>query len=108
MRLPPEPAWLTAKIDQRIQLMRDSGAFEIASESQPLIFSFLDEGDHEMTPEEFRVWERTCDNCGRYCPPTGDMAFYTGHAGREIEGRQVILAYGVCDDCRPANHEREK
>lgn len=98
----PEPAWLTAKIDQRIQLMRDKGAFEIASESQALIFSFLDEGDHEMTPAEFARWERTCDRCHRYCPPDGGMAFYTGHAMREIEGRQVILAFGVCDECKEA------
>jgi Pyruvate/2-oxoacid:ferredoxin oxidoreductase delta subunit len=107
VKFPPEPPWLTAKIDQRISVIRAGGAFDIASEQQPIIATFLDEGDHEMTEKERVKWERTCDNCGRYCPD-GGMAFYTGHAGRIVNGRQVLLAYGVCDDCRLASTPTEK
>lgn len=95
-----EPGWLIEKVDQRIALIRQSGAFEVAAEEQPLIFSFLDEGDHEMTSEELERWERTCDHCGKYVPDQGTETFYTGHVARTIEGRQVILAFGVCGTCK--------
>jgi len=97
----PEPAWLTAKVDARIAEIRKGGAFDLAESVQPIVMTFLDEGSPHMTDEERERWERTCDNCERYCPE-GGMAFYTGHVLRMEEGRQVILAYGVCDDCRRA------
>jgi hypothetical protein len=101
-----EPPWLTAKVDQRLAEIRAGGALELARDQHPLIMTFLDEGDPEMSEEEREKWERTCDSCGRYCSPDGDLAFYTGHAQRIIDGHQVILAYGVCNDCRLADSER--
>ena len=74
-----EQDWMIAKVDQRIALMKEGGAFDIATEEKPLIFSFLDEGDHEMTGEELARWERTCDRCGKYVPDIGTETFYTGH-----------------------------
>lgn len=98
----PEPAWLTAKVDARLAEIKEAGGFLISAEQQPIIMTFLDEGDPDMTEEEQERWERTCDNCGRYCPTVGGMAFYTGHVLRFVEDRQVLMAYGVCDDCRLA------
>jgi hypothetical protein len=95
-----EEDWMIAKVDQRIALMKEAGAFDIASGEQPLIFSFLDEGDHEMTSAELARWERTCDRCGKYVPDIGTETFYTGHIVRTIEGRQVILAFGICGTCK--------
>jgi hypothetical protein len=96
----PEPPWLTAKIDRRLAEIRARGAFEVAAETQPIIMTFLDEGHPDMTDEDRQRWERTCDNCGRYCEPHGEMTFYTGHALRVVDGRQVLMAYGVCDECK--------
>lgn len=102
-----EPTWLTAKVDRRIAEIRAGGAFEIASDKQPVIMTFLDEGDPEMSKREREQWERTCDHCGRYCPGDGGMDFYAGHVRRDVDGRQVILAYGVCDDCRPETERQQ-
>ena len=101
MTLFNEPPWLIAKVDRRIAEIRDGGAFEIAGDNKPIIATFLDEGDHEMTAEEHEKWERTCDGCGQYCPTGEDgINFYTGHTGRIINGRQVLLTYGVCENCK--------
>lgn len=98
---PYEPPWLTAKVDRRLAELKAGGAFEIAIDQAPIIMTYLDEGDAKMSPQARQQWERTCDNCGRYCPEVGGMAFYTGHAMRLVDQRQVLMTYGVCDDCRP-------
>ena len=106
MSLQEQPTWLMAKVDQRVALMVEKGALDTAREAgSTFIFSFLDEGDHEMTKEELARWERTCDNCGRYIPedaPEGPDGFYTGHLARTVEGIQIMLAFGVCGTCKEA------
>lgn len=103
MTVEEHPAWVTAMVDQRIALMIEKGALDQAREAgSNLVFSFLNEGDHEMSKEELDHWERTCDHCGRYIPedaPDGPDGFYTGHLTRTVEGIQIILAFGVCGTC---------
>jgi hypothetical protein len=102
-----QPPWLVAKVDQRITLMVESGAINMARESGSLlIMSFLDEGDEHMTEEERERWERTCDNCGKYVPDLGE--FYTGHCVRTVEDVQIILAFGICGTCKKTNPKGTK
>ena len=105
-----EAPWLSAMVDQRVALMVEHGALEIARENGTLlVMSLLDEGDEEMTDEQRERWERTCDNCGKYVPPEpergrdGYTGFYTGYTARRIEGVQIMLAFGVCGTCKDAH-----
>ena len=104
MSLQEQPAWLVALADQRIALMIEKGALNAAREAEStFIFSFINEGDHEMSREELARWERTCDNCGRYIPedaPDGPDGFYTGHLARTVDEIQIVLAFGVCGTCK--------
>ena len=104
MSLQEQPAWLVALADQREALMIEKGALDAAREAgSQFIFSFINEGDHEMSTEELARWERTCDHCGRYIPedaPEGPDGFYTGHLMRTVEGIQIVMAFGVCGTCK--------
>ena len=93
-----EPPWLTEKVDRRLAQIELSGAFEL--DTKAVIATYLAEGDDQMSEEERTRWERTCDSCGRYCSVDSGIDFYTGFASRIVKGRQVLMAYGVCDDCR--------
>lgn len=92
-----EPAWLTAKVDQRLALIQTAMLAAADSTDPDFVMTYLDEGG-QMSDEERERWERTCDNCGRYCAANDD--FWTGHVLRQVEGRQVMLAFGVCADCK--------
>ena len=94
----PEPAWLTAKVDQRLAEIKEP-MLAAANVSEPtIIATYLAEPDHEPSPDEIDLWERTCDRCDTYIPDDGE--FYTGHVVREVEGRQVMLTFGVCAPCK--------
>ena len=95
------PTWLEDKVIARITLMINHGALKLTEESgAKIVFSFLDEGKEDMTPEERERWERTCDGCGIYIPEDGETLFYSGHLSREIDGVQILLGFGMCDDCK--------
>lgn len=98
------PTWLIEKVDKRVALILEKGGIAMTKEAgSDFMFTFLDEGDHEMSSEEFERWERTCDRCGRFIPPDapdGPDGFYTGHIAREFEGVQIVLAFGICGTCR--------
>ncbi len=99
------PPWLKAKVEQRLAFLIEHGALDVARESgAPFIMTFLDEGDPDMTAAERERWERTCDGCGRYIP--GDGEFYTGHIKRDIEEVQVLMAFGVCGECKAAYDQK--
>lgn len=87
-----EPAWLTAKIDQRVALVEQELARGRHS-SANVVFVMLTEPPDDSEQEAAR-WERTCDNCGKDCT---DSDFYTGHVIRELrDGRKVFIGFGVC------------
>lgn len=95
--LRPEPTWLVSKIDQRLALMEEhmGNAADVPAQ---VVMTPLTEPGEDATKEDFERWERTCDNCGRYCPP--DSEFYTGHSVRMRGEVQVIFMFGVCPDCK--------
>lgn len=92
-----EPAWLTAKADQRLALMASGHTpVQISKVTASIIMLFLSEPPPDSTPADYATWERSCDNCGRFCPGT----FYTGVVKRELHGMEVVITYGVCPDCK--------
>ena len=93
-----EPAWLTAKVDQKIALVKVPMLNAARATQAGFVMTFLDEGHAHMTDEEREQWERTCDRCHTYVPDDGE--FYTGHVVRDVEGQQVVMAFGVCGPCR--------
>lgn len=101
------PPWLVEMVENRLTLMVQHGALELARESgAPFVMTFLDEGEPEMTDEERERWERTCDHCGTYIPDDGE--FYTGHFKRVIDGIQVLMAFGICGTCKNLNQKGTK
>lgn len=94
-----EPDWLVPKIDQRMEWLVETGGIKVAKDGgAPFIFTFVDEGKSEMTLRERERWERTCDNCGVYTPDDGE--FYTGYISRIVDDIQVLMAFGVCSNCK--------
>jgi hypothetical protein len=100
-----EPAWLTAKVDQRLAFMAEQfGAtgttdqmIEAFLKAQPtVVFTPLTEPPENATPVQFAQWDHTCDNCGKLCP----HQLYTGSVTREKWGTQVIFMFGACAECK--------
>jgi hypothetical protein len=94
------PAWVVAKVDQRLALMADMlsrfGNPAPALAEYGLMMTPLSEPDEGATPDEYKIWDRSCDNCGRYCP--GD--FFTGSVTRTKWGTQIVFTFGTCPECK--------
>lgn len=88
-------AWLTAAVDQRVALLRESGALSALQEAKLIVTTLKD--PPADTQEALVKWERTCDCCGKDC---ADSAFYTGHISRDVGLFQVVITYGVCSTCK--------
>lgn len=100
------PPWLSAKVDQRLALMMESTggpeAFrQFFGNHKGVIFTPLTEPDIDATKEQMEVWDRACDNCGRYCPPGTD--FYTGHVTAKHQGLTILMGFGACPECQEGN-----
>jgi len=94
-KLQPEPTWLRASIDQRLALMEQHMG-NAADVPANVVMTPLTEPEENATDHDREVWERTCDNCGAYCPDE----FYTGHSVRMRGNVQVIFMFGVCPSCK--------
>jgi hypothetical protein len=95
-----EPAWLTAMLDQRLALIKETvedpnTAFGLMN----MVMTPLTEPREGATQEEYERWDQTCDNCGAYVP--GEL--FTGHVVRFLDAVQVIVSFGVCTPCREAS-----
>lgn len=89
----PEPAWLVAALDQKVALIQEQmSPFDLPA---PIVLTHLSEP--EDTGISAAEWERTCDNCGAYCPP--GAGFYLGQAVRYLGSTQVLISYGSCPTC---------
>lgn len=90
------PRWLATAADQRIGFMLEEMGG--VPEGFPFILTPLTEPPENFTDEQRERWERTCDNCGTYCPE--DTEFYTGSIGRVVgpEARVEIM-FGACAAC---------
>jgi hypothetical protein len=92
------PAWLTAKVDQRVALILEvMGAAVKGIDDYTTVMTPLTEPAEGASPAEIQRWERMCDNCGRYCGVGED--FFTGHLVRDVEGHQVVFMFGSCPRC---------
>lgn len=93
-----EPAWLTAMVDQHLALVADTLGDAMSGFSDfHVVMMSLTEPAEDADADERDRWERMCDRCGRYCPPGSD--FFTGTVTRDLQGTQVIVAFGVCPAC---------
>lgn len=91
-----EPAWLTAVVDQRLALMKDTiGVDTVVRDGRTVMMTPLTEPPEGASQDEQDAWEFTCDNCGRYCPESMWMA----HTERSAFGVQVLFMFGVCPPC---------
>lgn len=107
-QLKKEPAWLSAKIDQRLAMMADvitseSGTTdaemtELLKSQLTVMMTPLTEPAEGATIADMQRWERECDNCGAYSPP-GTM-FFTGHASRTKWETQIVFMFGMCGTCK--------
>lgn len=94
-----EPAWLTHLIDQRLALIEESIGHAVPTTN--IIMTPLTEPGPTATQRELEQWDRSCDNCGRHCPPP--KQFYTGHIVRTLRaGTRVYMTFGVCQRCQSA------
>lgn len=89
--------WILSAVDQRVAMIADVLGPTITA--MPIVMTTLTEPPEgeDATAEDFERWERTCDNCGAYCP--SDSGFLTGQATREVLGTQVIVTFGACPRC---------
>ena len=99
-----EPAWLTDKINQLIERMKEQGAsaeiFEAAG--LPMVMTFLTEPEEGAGPIDFERWEMTCDGCGKV---TNQLR--PGQVRRIAFGVRLEITFGVCSDCAKTFDEEE-
>ena len=92
-----EPAWLTDKVNQLIERMKEQGAsaemFEAAG--LPMVMTFLTEPEEGAGPIDFERWEMTCDNCGAI-----SNQLYPGGIRRIAFGVRLEITFGVCSECK--------
>jgi hypothetical protein len=97
------PAWLIAKIDQRLALLDETKLPQSLQSdvwnqaAVTAIVMALEEPDEDATPEQRAAWERQCDNCGTDCSTTD---FYTGHIQKVKGTVTVLITFGVCPTCK--------
>lgn len=99
-----EPAWLTDKVDQLIERMKEQGAsaeiFEAAG--LPMVMTFLTEPGENATPIDFERWEMTCDNCGAV-----SNKLRPGAVRRIAFGIRLEITFGVCSECAKTFEKEE-
>ena len=92
----PEPAWLLARTDQVLAEMRENLTADRLAGFKAVLIPLFDPGPG-LDEAEAERWDRTCDNCGTYCPD--GTSFYVGQSQREMHGKSVILMFGSCGQC---------
>ena len=91
-----EPAWLTAKADQRLAMMIDATGDNFPQDA--IVTTPLTEPE---PGQEWEQWDRGCDNCGVYVPE--GQLLWTGHVLRITpKGSRVIINFGACAACKNA------
>lgn len=91
-----EPAWLLAKVDQRLALMKQVLApAERELTNYGVIMTPLTEPREGATAKEMAHWDNACDNCDRYVPDT----IVTGSVIRRLFGLKVNITFGACPEC---------
>lgn len=93
------PAWVMHMIDQRLALMEHMLPADTVA-GFGVIMTTLTEPGEGADEEAYDRWERTCDNCGTYCPD--DVAFFTGQLITTLDSidAKVIVTFGACERCK--------
>lgn len=50
-------------------------------------------------------WARSCDRCGTYVPPGGEL--YAGTEHLAVQGRHVIVPWALCRPCAQLEHPEQ-
>lgn len=91
------PAWLIEAVTERMAKDQAVLANAMAATQSNIVMVFLSEPAEDTPPEERERWERTCDNCGRYCPD--EEQFFTGLVHMPLGNGHVEVTFGACPDC---------
>jgi hypothetical protein len=91
-----EPAWLLAKTDQKLADMRDNLTADRLAGFKAVLIPLFDPAPGVDDTGGGR-WDRTCDNCGKYCPD--GTPYFVGQTKREMHGKSVFLTFGACSEC---------
>jgi hypothetical protein len=91
------PAWLVAAADQRIEHMVSHIDLDLLKvENFAIITMPLTEpGIPPGQPMEYEVWDKSCDNCRKFCP---DHLFTTA-LSIERNGVKILVMVGACEQC---------
>ena len=54
------------------------------------------------SPEDRQRWARSCDRCGVYVAPGGEL--YAGSEDLLVQGRHVIVPWALCRTCAQLEH----
>lgn len=93
------PAWLSAAVDQLLARMQ-SEVPPAAFAGYNVVMTPLTEPPEGASDAVIERYERTCDNCGAYCPDT--VPFYTGAVRRTLGSTPVEVTFGACERCAHA------
>lgn len=56
-------------------------------------------------PEGRQRWARSCDRCGTYVPPGGEL--YAGTEHLAVHGRHVLVPWALCRPCAQLEHPEQ-
>lgn len=88
-----EPAWLTAAADQRVAFMAETLGPGVAFlKGYNVVVTPLTEPDPGCQTQQ---WDKTCDNCGRYCPD----GLVANSVQRDLNGVKIQVVFGACSRC---------
>jgi hypothetical protein len=97
------PAWLKAALDQRVAKLKDMLPWGVAKAmGMDVILLGLTEPAEDATDEERKVWDETCDNCGKHVPGqlySGRGAYLTGDDETTVT---IVVTFGCCATCKEA------
>jgi hypothetical protein len=93
-----DPAWFTAKVDQRVALATEAARY-MRTPNEAIIMVPLTEPPPGFSQLDYDRWDRSCDGCGAYCPHP--IAFFNGHRTvTNAKGLLVHLVFGLCETCK--------
>lgn len=90
-----EPAWLTAKVDQRIAEVREHLAGLANADLFDVIMIQLTELDDTATAWQRQHWEFACDNCREFHPRDLRCSRYE----KVIGDQTFVVCFGACPAC---------
>jgi hypothetical protein len=92
--LEPSPA-MQAKIDQRVAFIKEATGFtKNLQVSKTHIMSMLTEPPPGATVAQQKVWDQSCDLCGKHT-----QQLKMGTAEEPWRSMTITIVFGLCPDC---------